>query len=57
MAREREEEKNNVSKKIEGGRKEWSKEWGLEKQTEGLDKSTQDFAKEEGLESNNQKKS
>lgn len=29
---------NDVEKKIADTRKEWSKEWGIEKQTEGLDK-------------------
>lgn len=28
---------SDVSRKIAEERKEWSKEWGLEKQTEGLD--------------------
>ncbi len=30
---------NEVGKKTAEARKEWSKEWGIEKQTEGLDKT------------------
>ncbi len=30
---------NEVGKKVTEARKEWSKEWGIEKQTEGLDKT------------------
>ncbi len=38
MERKNAKKTENTEKKIAETRKEWNKEWGLEKQTEGLDK-------------------